>query len=294
MAPLDKEVTRVDDLIYDVGMHKGEDSAFYLAKGYRVVSFEANAELVAECRQRFAAEIDAGRLRIVEGAVTASDEPTVRFFKHPVSTWGTTVEQIDARNAITAGSEIVDVPAVNFTSILRETGIPSFMKVDIEGADMLCLEALLQFEQRPQSVSMEGHKTDWSELEASFSLLEQIGYDRFAVIQQGGIIGRVLNTRTLDGKPLAFRFEQDASGGFGSEIGPWTDRAAALARYKRVFLGYRLLGEESWLRSTKVGRRLHARARRYLKRPLPGWFDTHAARSTELGPPTFAGPPELG
>ena len=30
------------DLIYDVGMHRGEDTAFYLRKGFRVVAVEAD------------------------------------------------------------------------------------------------------------------------------------------------------------------------------------------------------------------------------------------------------------
>ena len=56
-------------LIYDFGMHKGEDTEYYLKKGFEVVSFEANPELAAHCRERFAEEIAAGRLTIVEGAV---------------------------------------------------------------------------------------------------------------------------------------------------------------------------------------------------------------------------------
>jgi len=43
-------VALVEDLVYDVGLHKGEDSAYYLAKGYCVVAFEANPDLVAECK----------------------------------------------------------------------------------------------------------------------------------------------------------------------------------------------------------------------------------------------------
>ena len=30
-----------NNLIYDVGLHKGEDSEFYLKKGFRVVAIEA-------------------------------------------------------------------------------------------------------------------------------------------------------------------------------------------------------------------------------------------------------------
>ena len=48
----------IEDLIYDVGVHRGEDSAYYLAKGYRVRAFEANPDLVAGCRTRFADDDD--------------------------------------------------------------------------------------------------------------------------------------------------------------------------------------------------------------------------------------------
>jgi FkbM family methyltransferase len=278
----------VEDLVYDVGAHKGEDTAFYLAKGYRVVAFEANGELIRSCEQRFAAEIAEGRLTLVEGAVTDSDEPTVRFYRHPLSTWGTTSDEMVTRNLMVAPSEAVDVPAVKFADKLRETGMPSFMKIDIEGSDMLCLQALLEFEQRPQSLSVESHKTDWSRIEQEFALLARLGYDRFAVVQQGDIPGRNLATRRLDGSPLTFRFEEDSSGPFGSDVGPWLSRSAAIFRYRRVFLAYRLIGAKSRLRQTRVGRKLHGWALRRLQRPLPGWYDTHAARSGDWSAPTFA------
>jgi FkbM family methyltransferase len=280
-------VPLVDDLVYDVGAHKGEDSAYYLAKGYRVVAFEANAELVRACERRFATEIAAGRLTLVAGAITDSDAPTVRFYRHPLSTWGTTSDEMVSRNLMVAASEAIDVPAVHFAEKLRETGMPSFMKIDIEGSDMLCLQALLEFDARPQSVSIESHKTDWSHIEAELALLERLGYDRFAVVQQGDVAGRTLRTRTLDGSPLTFRFEQDSSGPFGADVGPWVNHRRAIKRYKRVFLAYRLIGAKSPLRQTRIGRRLHGIALRRLARPLPGWYDTHAARSREMDAPTF-------
>ena len=36
---------RQDDLIYDIGAHKGDDAAFYLAKGFRVISVAARLTL---------------------------------------------------------------------------------------------------------------------------------------------------------------------------------------------------------------------------------------------------------
>ncbi|HTZ88254.1 MAG TPA: FkbM family methyltransferase [Solirubrobacteraceae bacterium] len=286
--PSPEPIELVEDLVYDVGAHKGEDSAYYLAKGYRVVAFEANAELVRSCAKRFASEIADGRLTLVEGAITDGDAPTVRFYRHPLSTWGTTSDEMVERNLMVAASEAVDVPAVRFAEKLRETGMPSFMKIDIEGSDMLCLQALLEFERRPRSVSVESHKTDWSHIEAEFAMLRRLGYDRFAVVQQGDIAGSTLHTQKLDGRELRFSFEEDSSGPFGSDVGPWLDSAAAIKRYKRVFLAYRLIGAKSLLRRTRIGRRLHGIALRRLKRPLPGWYDTHAARGDEMTAPTFA------
>ena len=58
------------NLIYDVGLHHGQDTDFYLNKAYRAVAFEANPGKAAFCLERFATEIADGRLTLVEGAVT--------------------------------------------------------------------------------------------------------------------------------------------------------------------------------------------------------------------------------
>ena len=52
---------KYDDLIYDVGLHKGEDAEFYLRKGFRVVAFEADPDLIAFCRERLKEFIDQGQ-----------------------------------------------------------------------------------------------------------------------------------------------------------------------------------------------------------------------------------------
>lgn len=50
------------DLIYDVGLHDGQDSAYYLSKGYRVVAIEASPDFAQHAEQQFRAEIAAQRL----------------------------------------------------------------------------------------------------------------------------------------------------------------------------------------------------------------------------------------
>lgn len=269
----------VADLVYDVGMHKGEDTAYYLAKGYRVVGFEADPDRLRDCRARFEAEIAAGRCSIVEGAIADVDAATITFFKHPVDTaWGTIQPSRADRNAIVAPSVPIQVPVADFGASLRETGVPTFMKVDIEGAGMLCLETLLRFDARPEFLSIESDQEGFDAVVAELELLERLGYRRFAVLQQAGIGGRWIRTTTIHGDELTYRFEAGASGAFGDEVSPWMSREEALKRYRRIFWAYRVFGPRGLVRRTRVGRDARQRAVRLTGRPLPGWHDTHARR----------------
>ena len=56
--------------IYDVGMHNGDDTAYYLAKGAHVVAIEANPDLCALAEERFKKEIGQKFLEILNCAVS--------------------------------------------------------------------------------------------------------------------------------------------------------------------------------------------------------------------------------
>jgi FkbM family methyltransferase len=269
---------RSDDLIFDVGLHRGEDSAYYLSKGYRVVAFEANPGLIAHCRKRFEPELAEGRMTIVEGAIDDRGRETVPFFVHDTETvWGTTDEAWAARNAPRGVSSRIEVEAVDFGQALREYGIPYYLKVDIEGADRICLDAVGDRSERPRFVSIESEKVDPGELVSELRRLAALGYARFAVCQQDGMAGRTITTTTRDGRPLTYAFEQDASGPFGEDVPePWTDMAGALARYRTIFREYRVFGDGSPFDRRKPARAVRRALSMALGRPLPGWYDTHA------------------
>jgi FkbM family methyltransferase len=61
---------REETLIYDVGMNNGQDSAFYMHKGYRVVAIEANPVLCERARQEFSNKIQSGQLTILNVAIS--------------------------------------------------------------------------------------------------------------------------------------------------------------------------------------------------------------------------------
>jgi hypothetical protein len=103
-------MARNEQLIYDVGLHKGEDTEFYLKKGYQVVAFEANPSLAEFCRGRFAQEIRSRQLVIVEGAIAPSTNAgKVKFYVNErASVWGTNNTTWVMRNAA-LGAESTEI-----------------------------------------------------------------------------------------------------------------------------------------------------------------------------------------
>lgn len=265
------------DLVYDVGMHRGEDTVYYLRKGFRVVAFEAQPELVAHARARFAAEVADGRLEIVGGAITGEGRETVTFFTHSKLTgWGTAAPDRAARNEVYGSSGEVTVGAVDFRRCLAAHGVPHYLKIDIEGADMLCLEALLELPERPRYVSIEAESETWAGARSQFDLLERLGYTRFAIVQQGDVGGRVGPIVTRDGRRIPFRFEWFSSGPFGEDLRtPWLDKREAMRRYRTTLRA--LVAAHAFDRLPR-GTEIRYIVSALVDRPLPGWFDIHAAR----------------
>lgn len=262
-----------DGLIFDVGMHMGEDTAYYLRKGFRVVAFEANPELVAHCEHRFADALSAGLLTIVSGAIADSAAETVTFHRHPtLSVWGTADPSWAQRNVHQGTSTTLTVPAVNFSKALATHGIPHYAKIDVEGADQLCVDAIAS-DSRPRYLSIESDKTSLPAVRDELDRFEALGYSQFCAAQQQGMERRTITTTGRDGRPLTYGFEPHASGPFGEDL-TWSDKATVMAQYERIFARYRRFGDASVMGRYAVGRI----ARRQLNRfgAFPGWYDTHA------------------
>ena len=268
----------VEDLIYDVGFHKGEDTEFYLKKGFRVVAIEANPTLYFAGIERFKKEVDAGRLTLLNVAIADTDGP-IRFFVNPrVTEWGTISPDFAARNRrLGADSEDITVQGLRFDRILRQFGVPYYLKIDIEGADVLCLEGLLSVSACPPHLSLESNKTSWAALVAEFARLRALGYRRFKVVSQEGVRHQRCPEPAREGRHVQHSFVRGASGAFGEEApGDWLSERQAIARYRRVFLQYRLFGDSGWFTERTLRRPVLWRLIKYL--PKSDWYDTHAAR----------------
>ena len=261
-------------LIYDVGAHLGEDTEYYLKKGFKVIAVEANSVLAGDLRKKFASQIEEGRLVIVESAI-ADKEGEIEFFVNEKSVWGTIYNDWADRNEkLGAKSKSVKVRAVRFESILQEHGAPYFVKIDIEGADMLCVRALNCLAAKPEFVSIESNKTSWQELREEFRVFEQLGYRRFKLVNQEQIESQREPSSPAEGVFAGHAFPYGSSGLFGNDLpGEWLTQDQALARYAKIFFKYRFFGDNTF--GERLAKRLPWRWQKHLK---PGWYDTHAAR----------------
>jgi len=262
-------------LIMDIGVHQGEDTEFYLKKGFRVVGVEAHPELIASAKERLDCYVDGGRLVLVNAAISAHAGPVTFFASESRSVWGTTSQEWAERNQrLGSRSTKMTVAGVRAETLLEEYGIPYYMKVDIEGADMLCLEALQRFRDRPAFVSFESTKTSWSRLLSEFALLRELGYTRFKVVQQEDVVRQACPFPAREGAYAAHRFELGASGMFGEEApGDWMTEHEALSVYGKIFNRYRLFGDDGLFKRSRMGRGVMR-----LLRPKVGWYDTHAGQ----------------
>jgi hypothetical protein len=230
-------------------------------------------------------------LTIISGAIIDRNEilagkKTVRFFQNPEMTvWGTVNTDWIDRNARlgSATVEAIEIPAIDFSEIIRTHGMPYFLKIDIEGCDMICVEALKDFAQRPAYLSMESEKTGFDKVCLELDVLETLGYQSFKAVEQSAVERQRMPNPSKEGKSIDHQFPPGASGLFGEESpGQWLSAAAIRARYRYISLGYKLLGDDGIAKNWQFP---GAKLLRFVIRlalsvktgnAVPGWYDTHA------------------
>ena len=281
------EIKKHSDLIYDVGLHKGEDTNYYLKKGFRVVAFEADPELIEGCKKEYQSQIESGQLVIVEGAIAEpkegqGDHATITFYKnHQDSEWGTVDEAWVKRNdSLGTTSEKITVAMVDFSACLKKYGMPFYLKIDIEGMDMVCLKSLGKFKEKPDYISIESEKVSFKGLKMEMELFDALGYHDFKLVNQADIAKQKEPDQSSMGGNINYAFKYGQTGLFGSDLPhEWMDRKQAIASYRKVFWGYRMFGDKSFVGKTRYGQKLLRFLSRKMGRSIPGWYDTHARLS---------------
>jgi FkbM family methyltransferase len=234
------------------------------------VAVEGNPTLCSEARLKFAAPLADGRLTLVDKALARKPGP-VTFYVNESSVWST-IDPLWAERNLTrfnAPSRAITVQATTMPALLEAFGVPYYVKLDIEGFDMVGVEGLASHEARPAYVSIESDKDSFKGLKNEISTLSSLGYDRFKIVPQSKVSAQVCPS-------VDHRFAKGSSGCFGEEAPVrWMTAEEAIEAYRSIFFTYAVVGDDPvaprWMR--RVGWWLGVR---------PDWYDTHAWRSAAL------------
>ena len=88
----------MSDLVFDIGMHNGDDTCYYLASGYRVVAVDADPRMCEAGRKRFAKEISTGQLSIRNVGI-AETEGEMDFWVSSTTEWSSFDRTVATRAA---------------------------------------------------------------------------------------------------------------------------------------------------------------------------------------------------
>ncbi len=212
----------IADLIFDLGLHTGQDTEFYLKKGFKVVGIEANPLLASEAAIRFAPEIAAGQLKLLNIGIGEARGQFPFYVHKEHSHWSSFDFDIGTRRG---DYEVIQVEMIPLTDVLEEFGVPYYVKIDIEGMDFIALKSLRQFPERPRFVSAENGPP------AMLHEMVDLGYSDFKFINQMSIAEIPLPHPAREGRDIDWTFPFGASGPFGEETpGDWLGADEVLAQ----------------------------------------------------------------
>jgi FkbM family methyltransferase len=282
-------------LIYDIGAHKGEDTSFYLKKGFNVVAVEAIPDFCSQLERKFDNFVRAGQLQILNIAISKTVGTVDFYVDENNSAWGTmNLDWVERNRSLgTRNTRKIVVESRTLIDVIREYGVPRYCKIDIEGGDLDALKSLIGSNDIPPYISIESEKRDWNRLREEFSTFRELGYRRYKVIDQTLVSLQTCPKPAREGHDCEYVFEEGSSGLFADELpGSWLDLTEAIEAYRQVFLGYALNGDNGMFsRKFSIFRAIgllqakvaHAKVthKSYVNPalilPPAAWYDTHAA-----------------
>jgi FkbM family methyltransferase len=213
-----------DDLIFDLGANQGEDTEFYLAKGFRVVAVEANPLLHAMLRDRLAGPIAHGQLVLLNLGIWSEAATLTFYLNEDNDHWSSFDPAYGTRRGTRYRS--LAIPCLTAPELLRRFGVPRYLKVDIEGADRLVLAGLHGLSPLPRYISVEEYGVQ------AILDLAALGYRRFQILPQNDKSWAVPPQPPREGGYAARQFGGKDSGLFGAELpSEWLSHEAVVAAF---------------------------------------------------------------
>ena len=165
------------DLVFDVGANRGSKSGAFLSLGANVVAIEPNPICVEYMRKRYLREINRKQLRVKEAAVTSdSGQISLLVFDDDAEMCSGSEEFLKyAEQVGYTGARQVTAEATTLDELVREFGLPTYIKIDVEGMDADVIRGLSK---RPRFLSFEYNTADplWKITKDCFDQVNRLGF----------------------------------------------------------------------------------------------------------------------
>lgn len=210
------------NLIIDIGMHKAEDTNYYLSKGFNVIAFDADPNLIKSANSKYHDYVNNQQLILQNFAISDIDDEDVTFYIGKKTVWNSLKSEIANRDQNHLNKILVKTKKLS--SIFESFGVPYYCKIDIEGYDEIALRSLNKLVELPLFISAEteclGENDEINDKSALATLraLNSLGYKQFKLVDQVSLT--VLNNHAkfyTDRRVLIYQFFNKLNIAFGNK-----------------------------------------------------------------------------
>lgn len=182
-----------ENFVIDVGMNTGQDTLAYLKQGFNVLSVEANPLLIEQVKenQDIRNHMSDGSLKILGVGISGINDAwgTVPFYVNVHNdVFSSFDKSLGCRSADwnlnqksdTDSCNVQQIFVLSCKDIVSNFGVPVYLKIDIEGKDLDCLQSFLGDKYLlPRYMSVEGlPNTEFGQIFLA------LGYKKFKVVDQ--------------------------------------------------------------------------------------------------------------
>jgi FkbM family methyltransferase len=170
---------KAGDLVFDIGSHVGDRIAAFRRLGCRVIACEPNPSLVPTLRRLHGHDDKVALEPVAVGAKAGEIELKINVDNPTVSTASTDFVQASGGAPGWEGQQwdkAITVPVTTLDALIVRHGLPSFVKIDVEGFEA---EALAGLTQPVAALSFEFTTIQRDVARACVKRCETLGYVRY-------------------------------------------------------------------------------------------------------------------
>lgn len=168
-------------LAYDIGAYNGDTTDCILKYYDEVICIDANPNIIDELNIKYK---DDPNVKIIEGCISDSLDKQSKFYVSSNQELCSIYKNMaDSYIWLTGESKEILVDNINIVNIINQYGLPKYMKIDIEGADVIALNQLSVLNKLPNFISCE---LQWTSIEKDADVLilnklKELGYTKFYI-----------------------------------------------------------------------------------------------------------------